>query len=93
MHQHGAELVYHGHPYESVSTTTEDDLPTGVQVVKFESDASARAFLALLGDSELAAERDKALSGSRTYLSKLSLRPEVLDSIRSSRPPPVTAKT
>ncbi len=93
MHQHGAEFVYHGHPYESVSNPAGDALPTGVQVVKFESEAEAHTFLSLLDEPELKAERGRALDKSRTYLSKLSLRPEVLVSLRSSRPPPQTAET
>jgi uncharacterized protein (DUF1330 family) len=82
LRRHGAEYVYHGHPFEWVTSPTDDDLPTGMQVVKFEDEARARAVVALLGDPELRAESAKVFRRTRTYLCKYAARPELLDLLR-----------
>jgi uncharacterized protein (DUF1330 family) len=65
----GAEYAYHGHPFEWV-IGEDDDLPTGIEVFLFASEAKARAaaksLLELLNDSEAKASIRK----SRVYLSR-----------------------
>ena len=79
LQQHGVEHAYHGHPFEWVSDPTEDELPTGIQVLRCENEARARAVVALLNDPELRAESQQVFRKTRTYLSRPTARPELLD--------------
>ncbi len=80
LRQHGVEYAYHGHPFEWVSDPAGDELPTGIQVLKFQSEAQARAAMALLGDPELSAEGRQVFKKTRTYLSRVEARQELIGS-------------
>lgn len=68
--QHGAEYVYHGHPFEWVDSPDDSDLPTGIEVLRFPNEAAARAALALMDDADLRAEHAKVFRRVRMYLSR-----------------------
>jgi hypothetical protein len=72
LDRHGAECVYHGHPFDWAPSAVDGDLPTGIEVLRFQSEGKARAALDLLADTELVAERTRTLLRARTYLSKYS---------------------
>jgi hypothetical protein len=79
LRQHGVEYAYFGHPFEWVSDPTEDELPTGIQVLRFNGEARARAVVALLRDPQFRAESQQVFRKTRTYLSRPTARPELVD--------------
>lgn len=77
--QHGAEYAYHGHPFAWVANPENEDPPTGIEVLRFENEAKARAALTLLRAPELEAEGRKVLRKVRSYLSKYAVTPSQLE--------------
>lgn len=78
---HGAEYAYHGHPFAWISNPTNEDVPTGIEVFRFENEAKARAALKLLGAPELEAEGRKVLGKVRSYLSKYAVTAKTLEGL------------
>jgi uncharacterized protein (DUF1330 family) len=85
--QHGAEYAYHGHPFEWVSEPSGEDVPTGIEVLRFANEASARAALAALSAPELVAEGKSFLRRTRSYLSKYAVTPGRLRELSVERTP------
>jgi hypothetical protein len=77
--QHGAEYAYHGHPFAWEANPGNEDVPTGIEVLRFENEAKARAALALLRAPELEAEGRKVLCKVRSYLSKYAVSPAQME--------------
>jgi hypothetical protein len=77
--QHGAEYAYHGHPFAWISNPADEDVPTGIEVLRFENEEKARAALTLLAAPELVAEGKKVLRKVRSYLSKYAVTASQLE--------------
>ena len=73
--QHGAEFVYHGHPFAWASEPTDDDVPTGIEILRFDDEGKARAALTALHAPALAAEGEKVFRKIRSYLSAYAMTP------------------
>jgi uncharacterized protein (DUF1330 family) len=85
--QHGAEYSYHGHPFEWVSEPSGEDVPTGIEVLRFANEATARAALTALGAPKLVAEGKGVLRRTRSYLSKYAVTPARLRDLSPERTP------
>ncbi len=68
----------HGHPFEWVLDTRDDDVPTGIEVLRFESEEKARAAMAALSDPELRKACATVFRRTRTYLSKYAAGEDLL---------------
>jgi hypothetical protein len=67
------EYVYHGHPFSWALETDDGAVPTGIEVLRFETEEVAKQALNAIKESGLLNERNKILEKSRCYLSKYEM--------------------
>ena len=67
------EYAYHGHPFAWALNTDDGEVPTGIEIWRFESEAAARETLSAIEKSGLLEEGKKVLKKSRCYLAKYAL--------------------
>jgi len=64
------EFVFHNHGFEWVSDDNEGSIPTGMEVLRFDNEADARAAIADLSTPELKAMERRVFSRVRSYFSR-----------------------
>ena len=64
------EFVFFSHAFEPVFGDDEEPLPTGMEVLGFDNEATARAAIAELSALEVKDEEQKVFSRVRSYLSR-----------------------
>lgn len=81
MEKYRPEYIFHSHAFEWVYGGNEGDFPTGIEVIKFENEETARAALAELDTEKLKGMEKEVFSRVRCYFSRYafpdSLREEI----------------
>lgn len=70
IEQFQAEYIYYGHPFEWIFNTDENEYPTGMEIVQFPSEETARKAIKLLSSEELLKSQKNIFSKVRCYLSR-----------------------
>ena len=77
--------IFHNHPFEWVAGENTESYPTGIEIIKFESEKLARAALAALDTEEIKAIEIELFHRVRCYLSRYdfpdSLTAEIFNKI------------
>ena len=73
LEKYNPEYVYHGHPFEWVLETDDGDVPTGIEVLRFETEVVARQALNAIMESGIMNEGRMIFKKIRCYLSKYEL--------------------
>ena len=77
LEKYRPEYIFHNHAFEWVFGGDEEDLPTGIEAIKFENEETARAALAELATKEIKDMEKEIFSRVRCYFSRYAF-PESL---------------
>lgn len=64
------EFIFHNHPYEWVLEPGEDDLPTGMDIIKFRSENIAKQAISKINAVEIKKQEQKIFYKIRSYLGR-----------------------
>lgn len=64
------EIIFHNHAFEWVVGDNSEHYPTGIEVIKFENEETARAALAELATKEIKGLEKEVFSRIRCYFSR-----------------------
>jgi len=64
------EFIYHGHPFAWVSGASNEGLPTGIEICRFETEEVAKQALETLEKSGLSGEGAGLVEKKRSYLAR-----------------------
>jgi len=71
------EYIFHNHAFEWIVSHDDEQLPSGIEIVKFENERVARAAIAALSIPELKAMEQEIFARIRVYISRHAF-PDVL---------------
>jgi hypothetical protein len=81
LDKYSPEYVYHGHAFEWVSDDNGEELPSGIEVIKFNNEQIARKAIKELDRKEIKDMEVKIFSRIRCYLSRFAFPNELINEI------------
>lgn len=70
LEKYGPQYIFYNHAFEWMFDGDEGTLPTGIEIVGFENEETARAALSELGRTEIKDMEKRVFSRVRCYLSR-----------------------